>query len=55
MAASAAPTAQVELTDIECRDERVEPASSDIWNVNFNEEHQRWFWCVVLRAVLTVS
>ena len=47
-AAAADPEAQYELTDIECFDEHVEPASSDSWNVNFSEEHQRWFWCAVL-------
>ena len=47
-AAAADLEAQYELTDIECFDEHVEPASSDSWNVNFSEEHQRWFWCAVL-------
>ena len=44
---------QFEVTDIECYDKSVEPAtssssSSDVWNVSFSDEHQRWFWCAFL-------
>ena len=44
---------QFEVTDIACYDKSVEPAtssssSSDVWNVSFSDEHQRWFWCAFL-------
>jgi hypothetical protein len=43
---------QFEVTDIACYDKSDEPAtssssSSDVWNVSFSDEHQRWFWCAL--------